>query len=401
MHRSHRSRGGPPSMVRQRSASACCRSRYSGASARPPLAVSAGCLSRVTTQILLDVRRATWQPMLGISRYARSLARAILDHRPPDLAVRLLDLSGSGWPPEHVQLVGAGSSMIRRLLQEQIAMPRRALGADVLHLPWYEGPLIPPCRLVLNVHDLDTIENAHGYSWRFRAYYNALLRVHIRQAAAVIVPSRATRDAVSRKWPRAPLVHIPYGVDEVFFGDDEQATAEREPAILYTGGFGYRKRVGDLLQAFHSIGVRHRDVKLLITGSAPADVRSLVRAHPLSHRIDFTGYVDDLRLARLYRTALIVVYPSMLEGFGFPVLEAFAAATAVVAARSGSIPEIAGDAALLVPPRSPAELGDAIEQLLGDAGLRATLQTRGRERAEQYSWARTLEDTLALYREVA
>jgi len=339
--------------------------------------------------------------MLGISRYTRSLVRAMLNQPPPDLTIGLLDLSRSEWPSEHVETVGARSSMIHRLLQEQIVMPKRAFHADVLHLPWYEGPLLAPCRLVLNVHDLDTVDNASGYTWRFRAYYNALLRVQIRQAAGVIVPSRTTQDAVLRRWPRAPVVYIPYGVDEVFFNDRKEVETPREPIILYTGGFGYRKRVEDLLDAFRIAGARHRDAQLVITGAPPAGIRALAHSHPFAGRIVFTGYMDDVRLARLYRTALIVAYPSMLEGFGFPVLEAFAAETPVVAARAGSIPEVAGDAALLVAPCNPAELGDAICQLLRDAQLRAALEMRGRERANQYCWSRTVERTFALYRNIA
>jgi glycosyltransferase involved in cell wall biosynthesis len=351
--------------------------------------------------VFVDVRRASWQPGLGISRYSRSLVREMLAYPHPDIELILIDLKSSDWPADIVARVRGGSNFVQRAYQEQIEMLMLSRRADLLHLPWYEGPAVPACPLVMNIHDLDTFENKRFYSWRFRAYYNSLLRVQARRATHVIVPSQATLRSVERVWPTARIAIIPNGVDEIFFDREPNGhDPSWPPTILYTGGYGYRKRVEDLLQAFDVISVRDRDVRLVLTGRAPERIRRLVALRKSSPRIEITGFLSDSKLSKLYQAATVLAYPSMLEGFGFPVLEAFASGTPVVAARSGSIPEIAEGAAELVEPCRPEQLADALLQLLANDRLARELGARGRQRAAGFQWSRTARLTLELYRAV-
>ena len=216
------------------------------------------------------------------------------------------------------------------------------------------------------------------------------------------MPSEATLDAVTRRFPGAPVVLIPQGIDDAFFAPDTQRRPpSAPPMILYTGGYGYRKRVGDLLRAFELVRARFPEASLVLTGRAPEGLATSIARVAGSNRIETTGIVSDTDLARLYRRAAVVAYPSVLEGFGFPVLEAFASGTPVVATRSGSIPEIAGDAACLVSPQSPGDLADGLLEVITNEGLASRLSARGHERAQGFRWSRTAMLTADVYRTVA
>jgi glycosyltransferase involved in cell wall biosynthesis len=349
----------------------------------------------VTTTVGIDVRRGSWAPQLGISRYARSLLRAMVEAGSSGLSLRAMDLHGSGRWPERTIAVGGGHGFRDRFVQEQVGMARASRSLDLMHLPWYEGPAWSRCPLVVNLHDLDTLEFASTYSWRFRAYYNSLLRLYIRQARLIIVPSRFTLEAVVARWPQLDCVLIPYGVDNVFRPGEAGA---RPKTVLYTGGFGYRKRLGDLLESFERVAEAEPQATLVVAGSAPAAFQEAVSKLRAANRVRLTGFVEDQELAMLYREASVVVYPSMLEGFGFPVVEAMASGTPVVAARGGSVPEIAGGAACLVEPGRPADMAEAVLTILRDESLAGNLRDAGVVRARDFTWRRAAEQTLDAYR---
>jgi glycosyltransferase involved in cell wall biosynthesis len=352
------------------------------------------------TTVLLDVRRATWRPDQGLSRYARNLVEAVRALAPPDIRLVPLDVAGSPhWRDMSPVAVGRGHSLGARMLQEQWGMARAGAKADLLHLPWYEGPARPGCPLVVSVHDLDTLERPDGYRWRFRAYYNSLLRLYVRTARRILVPSRASLESLEQRWPGRPYVHVPLGVDARFFSQPAEAATQPARTILYPGGFGIRKRLPDLVAAFERVAEKDGDVRLVVTGAPDGDDERLLRSGRFASRVDLVGSVSEDRLAELYRDAAVVAYPSEGEGFGFPVLEAFASGTPVVACDSGSVPEVAGGAALLVPPRRPGDLADALASVLSDAGLRDRLCTAGRERAQAFSWKQVAARTLDVYRE--
>jgi glycosyltransferase involved in cell wall biosynthesis len=353
------------------------------------------------TGVLFDVRRATWYPEVGLARYARSLLAALLRAKPTDLRLIPIDLSGSPhWTAEPTYRVGRRHDLISRAAQEQLLIACRSRRADLIHLPWYEGPLLPGCPLVATVHDLDTIAFPERYPWRFRAYYNTLLRCYVRQARRIVVDSMATHAELEARWPGRPYVHIYPGVDPVFSPTPGEEHAAAEPFLLYTGGWGKRKRVRELVGAFQRLASGRADLGLVMTGDPPPEDAHVVAASPAARRITLTGRVSDERLAALYRGAALVIYPSALEGFGFPVVEAFASGTPIVAIRAASVPEVAGDAALLVDRGEPAELADAIAAVLDDGVLARTLAERGLVRAAEFSWSRTADRMLGLYREV-
>ena len=353
--------------------------------------------------VAIDARRNTWAPQYGISRYARNLIRAVQLVAPSDLRVRPVDLAGSSiWRDANPIEVRNGHGLLRRAMQEQVDIPRRARDFDLLHLCWYEGPFLPRRPHVVAVHDLDTVENPEHYRLRFRAYYNALLRTYVRSAARILVPSQSTEEAVRHRWPRARVAVVPLGVDPIFTPRGPRYThvGQDTRVIAYTGGYNGRKRLNDLIRAFEDLCASRDDVVLLMTGVPPEELRVQLAGSPAADRIRSTGYLDNQTMASVYRAADVVVYPSSLEGFGFPVVEAFASGAPVVATATGSIPELAGDAAFLVDLGDVHGLAEAIRRVLDTPDVAETLRKAGLIRASLFGWDRTADGTLACWREV-
>jgi glycosyltransferase involved in cell wall biosynthesis len=192
-------------------------------------------------------------------------------------------------------------------------------------------------------------------------------------------------------------VQIYYGIDDVFTSAVARPDAGRY--LLYTGGWGQRKRIDVLLDAFERVASAEPDVRLVLTGDPGPHERALIAATK-SDRVDLVGRVSDERLAELYAGAAALLYPSALEGFGFPVVEAFACGAPVIALRAGSVPEVAGDAAILIDGDDSGDVADAALEVLRDQGLASDLVSRGRARSKEFTWTRTADRTLQVYREL-
>lgn len=344
-----------------------------------------------------DIRRATLWPQTGIARYERNLLRSIQALQTVDLHVQAIDVGDSSLWQDAIT-IGRGTPAWRRVIQEQARMAALTRRLDLMHLPWSEGPVRPLCPFVLTLFDLATIDGASSYELGFRIYYNTLLRAHMRRAATVIVTSRATLEAARERWPRQRYRLIPLAVDP-WFRVVEGESQTPEPTVLYTGGFDPRKRVTDLVEAVARLRARVPTVQLVLSGEAPPEVVDLAR-RKLDRQVMFSGYLGDEQLASWYRRAWVVAYPTDMEGFGFPIVEAFASGTPVVATRVGSVEEVANDAALLVSPGDVEELADAIERLLLDTRLRDSLRAAGLQRASSFSWDEVAQKTMDVYREV-
>jgi glycosyltransferase involved in cell wall biosynthesis len=177
-----------------------------------------------------------------------------------------------------------------------------------------------------------------------------------------------------------------------------------DPFVLYAGNIKPHKNLERLIEAFHILR-RHdaEHVKLLIIGdeiSKYATLRRAVHRHKLHKHVRFFGFVPDRTLAVLYRLARVFVFPSLYEGFGLPPLEAMASGTPVVTSNVSSLPEVVGDAALLIDPYSPDAIADAMRRVLCDDTLRDDLRRRGLIRAREFSWERSVQRVREIYREV-
>jgi glycosyltransferase involved in cell wall biosynthesis len=177
------------------------------------------------------------------------------------------------------------------------------------------------------------------------------------------------------------------------------------PYVLYAGNIKPHKNLERLIEAFHTLrqdpDLGH--VKLLIIGdeiSKYASLRRAVHRYKLHKYVRFFGFVPDKTLAVLYRLARVFVFPSLYEGFGFPPLEAMASGTPVITSNVSSLPEVVGDAALLINPLDPAEIAQAMRRVLLDSELREELRQRGLRRVNEFSWERSVRRVREIYGEV-
>ncbi len=313
---------------------------------------------------------------------------------------------------EYLTCEPAGASswrLSRQLLWEQVELPLRALRlrADVLHVcGGTPGPFVTPTKTVMTVHDLAPTRHPELLPHaRSRWYWGRMVPRAARRAHAVLVPSAATkRDVVALAGVPEARVHVaPWGVPLETAGaatTDEVMETYSLPDgyVLYVGTIDRRKDYRTLLGAMGQLG---EEAVLVVAGTVIAgrtDFPETVARLGLDRRVRVLGYVPDRDLPGLYRGATVFVYPSFYEGFGFPVLEAMACGTPVITYRTTSLPEVAGDAAILLdPPVSPETLASTITRVTRDAELRRSLVERGLGRVASFDWRSTAAVTAGVY----
>jgi glycosyltransferase involved in cell wall biosynthesis len=305
-----------------------------------------------------------------------------------------------------------------RFASQQLVLPAAsaALGFDVLHSPSYFLPLVRARhRHVLSVHDMTSFSHPEVHTrLRRNAVYRAGIEASIRRADIVTVPSASVQREVHRLIPGLPPSRvrvIPYGVGDEFrpaaTGDAERVRLSLGlPAgyLLFVGTIEPRKNVGLLLEAFSRLVEAGRSEHLVLAGRLGwgyADLTARLREPALQNRVHLLGYVASADLPGLYAGASVFVYPSRVEGFGFPPLEAMATGTPVVASDTSSLAENLRDAAALVPTDQPDALTACLGEVLADGAVRDRLRSAGLRRAANFRWEHTARATLDCYRELA
>jgi glycosyltransferase involved in cell wall biosynthesis len=259
---------------------------------------------------------------------------------------------------------------------------------DVAHSP---SPLLIPSQRaarVVTIHDLDFLDHPDRTVREIRRDYPTLARSHAQRADGVIVPSAYTADEVVRRLdvPRDRITVCPNGAPDWPVRTSTPTTGH----LLFVGTISPRKNIDRLLAAYTLLRARQINTPpLVLAGQATAEatetLAQLTRP-PLFGHVRHEGYVDDERLRALYHGAVLVVLPSLEEGFGIPVLEAMKVGVPVVAAQRGALPEVVGDAGLLVDPLDVPALASTLERLLTDDQLRNRLSAAGIARARSFSW---------------
>jgi glycosyltransferase involved in cell wall biosynthesis len=274
----------------------------------------------------------------------------------------------------------------------------------------YITPFRSPCPVVVSVHDVSFRRYPQYFSWRDRALFAVLLPGSLRRAAGIFALSGHGRDELRQFFPdlRAPIHVVPAAPGEAFrpidVAEAEPVLARlgvRRPFLLAVGSVQPRKNLVRLVEAYGDIRPRHPDIQLVIVGPdgfRASSVQEAIVRRGLSGATRLVGHVPEGDLVALYNAAIGLVYPSVYEGFGLPVVEAMACAKPVIAANTSSIPEVAGDAAILVDPLDVAALRDAIERLVTDPSLATDLGVRALARAAQFSWRNSALKAVAAYR---
>jgi len=315
---------------------------------------------------------------------------------------------------EYVELSWGRTRELRthqRLWWQQVELPRRARSAavEVLHVTGFDAPWWRPCPTLLTVHDLIGLLFPGNFPLVSRFYWSYWLPRTVRWADQIIADSEHTKRDLIRLLNIPPeRIKVVYpGVDKVFQPIEEQAALEAlrhkyslpPDIILYVGTLEPRKGL-DILIIAYSVLVADIPHHLVIAGKKGWYTESLfcqVEALGLRERVHFIGYVADEDLPGLYNLANLFVYPSRYEGFGLPPLEAMACGVPVVCSNAASLPEVIGDAALLVPPDNVEALVVAIHKVLNDKNLRAEMRTKGLEQAKKFTWEETARRTVEIY----
>src|SRR6266511_1033138 len=289
---------------------------------------------------------------------------------------------------------------------------------DLLHCPYWSNPLWSPWPTVVTVHDVIQFV-LKEYAWRkiSRLYFGLVSRAARRADAIITVSECSKRDIVKLlRLPPERIHVIGNAVDEdtIYPVRDAWLLANMRERygigsrfILYFGGFDMRKNVPRLIEAYAQLPeALRREYQLVISGRYQhlghplfPDPRVTVDRLGLEGNVVFTGQIREQDKAPLYSAATVFAFPSLYEGFGMPVLEAMACGTPVVTSNRSALPEVVGDAGLLVDPTDPDALGAALLQLLSDRALRADLSERGLQQARSFSWRATAERTLAAYQD--
>ncbi len=357
--------------------------------------------------ILIDCRLMFYRKA-GTSNYTRRLVQALaLQSAAVENLVVLMDRRDhdTQWVPPSVQIRRALTPAHHRY--ESVLLPLELklwstvyrLPSSIVHFPDFIA-----CRgtfkKVITIHDLYFMEHPEVMSAEGAQYYRRI-RESVQQADAIIAVSAFTRDDILRLLPEVPASKITV-VHEA--GDIRQDAAHLpqpqhfEPYALFVGTFEPRKNLTTLL---HVLRHTPHDLRLVIVGEAGwengGEPAQLARELGVMDRVQLAGRVSDAELDQLYREARMLVFPSLSEGFGLPVLEAMSRGTPVICSRTGSLPEIAGEAAVLVDPLDRPQLAQHMSHMWTDNGLHADYRARGLQRAAQFSWERAARETMAVY----
>ena len=355
----------------------------------------------------------------GIGTYIRNLLRQLarLDRntefvllcRPEDAAA----LASVG---ENFRVVPENAANYSAAEQLKVPMALRRERVTLFHAPHYVLPPLVRCRSVVTIHDCihlmfpQYLPNRLAYT-----YARASITLAARRATRVLTVSESSKRDILRFVDVAPdKINVIYNAYDECFGvepreEDVVRVRERyqlhDEFVLYAGNVKPHKNLERLIEAFDIMRKNGFDyLKLVLIGddiSKYAVLRRAVHRHQLHKRVRFLGYLPEETLAVMYRLAGVFVFPSLYEGFGLPPLEAMASGTPVVTSNVSSLPEVVGDAAVLVNPYDPLSIAEGVCRVLSDEPLRRDLRQKGIARAKEFSWERSVRRVREIYDEVS
>ncbi|WHZ25185.1 MAG: Glycosyl transferase, group 1 [Nitrospira sp.] len=343
---------------------------------------------------------------VGIGRYARELIDALgrVDCT-NDYRILLPDAEHPFTERPNMQYHTVRVPLFRRRVWEQVAS-FVAGPYDVLHFPYDSCVAWKRGKFVATIHDAKpllfpdlrspTNLNSRIEQWLVGDRWKTIDHV-------ITVSEHSRRDILAHAPLRPDQTTVtPLGLDA---GRFQPAAQDREgkPFVFCVAGSDPTKNVGCLVEAFAKLpaSLRHR-FDLLLAGDVckRADIRGAVERHGIVAQTKLVGVVSDAELVRYYQQATVFVFPSLYEGFGLPMLEAMGCGCPVICSNVASLPEVAGEAALLIDPRQSGQLAGELTRLLESPVLQATLRARGLARAKEFTWDRTAKQTVAAYETV-
>jgi glycosyltransferase involved in cell wall biosynthesis len=305
---------------------------------------------------------------------------------------------------ERFQFIKAPDNRYLRTLWQQSIMVWyvKKLNIDVHWGSAFVVPLLSTRPMVVTIHDLTFLLFPSVHEWIKRYYFPAMITAAVKKARFVLAVSNSTRQDLHKFMPMSRgktvvTLLAARGLTSATPGTftRNQANDRGGPYVIFVGTIEPRKNLERLIAAWRSIDPPDRgDTRLVIAGATGWLVESSLRQGASEDAIEFPGFVSDVDLARLMRGAMALVYPSLYEGFGLPVLEAMSLGIPILTSNVGATRELADGAALLVDPTSIESIREGLLQLLKDESLRGRLSRLGLERSASFSWKRTAAETL-------
>lgn len=272
---------------------------------------------------------------------------------------------------------------------------KRYQGVDLIHFP--EPKIlygIPPrAPFVLTIHDLMPLKFPEHFPRKHTWMMRYFLPRYLKAARQVICVSEATRSDLIEFFPSLNPIVIPCGIPL----RKREANRKREPFFLYIGSFEKRKNLQRILEAFHTLKSRGIAHKLFIAGKGEGANKLPDKLPP---GVKTLGYITEEKKQDLLERATALIWPSLYEGFGIPLLEAMASGLPVITSDRGACPETVGDAGIIVNPENVIEITDAMEQIATDISLQAALKSKGLERAQTYSLPRIRKQLIEVYNSI-
>lgn len=356
--------------------------------------------SRLSVQTRTGTEHYTWELLHALGQidwhnrytlYARAYPPA-LPPLPPNFLLRTIP-----WPRVWTHIRLSAEMLVR--------------APDVLFVPAHVVPLVHPRRTIVTIHDLGYEHFPTAHPAQQRWYLRLSTRWSAHQAAHIIADSEATKHDLVQLYGIDPrkITVVYLGVSPRFGPVDDLQVLQTawtrygiQPSyVIFVGTVQPRKNLGRLIEAFAQAGLG--DVQLVIVGKRgwlTEGIEALAARLGIAHRVRFTGYVDDADLPALLSGARALALPSLYEGFGLTALEAMRCGTPVLAARTSSLPEVVGNAGVLVDPLDVNDIARGLRQIVQDNELHAELRERGLQRGESWTWERCAQQTLQVIRGV-
>ncbi len=376
-----------------------------------------------SVKIAIDIRRMT---EFGVGTYIRNVVRTLgrLDRQNKYLLIgssAKVDEIGALPPNFHAVPLLASDRSVQGYREFRAALQR--LNCDLVHIPnLFSVPRMLPCPYVMTVHDmLEHMSRAREQSGFWRSFHFQMTKRVLAGAARIFAVSNFTRNEIEKLFEiPSDRVEVVYNAIDERFLHGHATPAEREviarryqvtyPFLLYAGRISPHKNVVRMIEAFSALKTElerdqaYPDLKLIIIGddlSGNPDLRRTVVRSGVQHDVRFLGFVPIEVLRIFYDEAKIFVFPSLYEGFGLPPLEAMAHGTPVVTSNVSSLPEVVGNAAVLVNPENVFEIMRALHRTLMDKALRDRMKERGYLQAAKFSWETSVRRILEAYGQIA
>jgi glycosyltransferase involved in cell wall biosynthesis len=364
-------------------------------------------------KIGFDARMIDWA---GVGTYSYNLLKALKEIDKENEYILFCDRNS-------ISQVPYADNFSKRVISESIfssfhqlffSISLKKQSLDIFHSPHFIFPLFLSCSSVVTIHDLIPLVFPSSMPSKLgRFYYQKVNSKVAKKTKIIIAVSNSTKKDLLEQFdvPEEKIRVIYNGVAESFDVIENETLLDevkkkykiRSKVLLSVGNPKPHKDWLGLIEAFARLGSEAQDYQLVLVGSRDPrypKIDQLIKKLHLEDRVVITGFVKESDMPLLYNSADVFIFPSLYEGFGLPVLEAMACGTPVLCSNFSSLPEVAGDATLMFDPNDKNSLIEGIENLLSDEKLKKDLSEKGLKRAKLFSWEKTAQQTLEVYREI-